>query len=250
MVRSMNAEQVSSWRRAVGRFAVVLTAIVALGACAMTSEVFLRDDGSGVTNIDVTYSPELVALMQEVAEIGDVTDGRVGAVKADGDINDDPIYNRLNARAGVTVYQVVSPRGPSVKVAFAFENASLVLPPGIINVTRVADGIRARLYLDVNRVRRMPEVFPILNHPAIRAVGPTENQQTTKDEYLAMMGVLLGPEGAQELADSMITVRFAVDGELVSQRGGRIEDDLAVFEVPVIDLLLLHEPIDLEVVFR
>ena len=240
MVRSMNAEQVSSWRRAVGRFAVVLTAIVALGACAMTSEVFLRDDGSGVTNIDVTYFPDLIAMTQDmVASLGD------------GDISAGPIYDRLNQRDGVTVYQVISPaREPTLRISFAFDDAPRVLPPGIINITRVADGIRARLYLDVARARRMPEVFPILNHPALRAVGPEENQQTTKDEYLAMMGVLLGPDGAQELADSMITVRFAVDGELVSQRGGRIEDGLAVFEVPVIDLLLLHEPIDLEVVFR
>ena len=29
-----------------------------------------------------------------------------------------------------------------------------------------------------------------------------------------------------------------------------MEDGLAVFEVPLLDLLLLHEPVDLEIVFR
>jgi len=31
---------------------------------------------------------------------------------------------------------------------------------------------------------------------------------------------------------------------------GRIEDGVAIFELNLLELLLLHEPVDLEVVFR
>ena len=229
------------WRlRAAGRLLVGLTALSALGACAVTSEVFLRQDGSGIASIDVDYSPELTAMAQDVA-----------GLSPDGDIESGPMYSRINERPGVTAYRVLSPREPRLEVAFGFENVRTALPPSIVTFDRVAEGNRARIYLDVNRARRLPSVFPILDHPALRAIGPLENTDTTEEEYLAMIGALIGEDGVQTLADSTIVVRISVMGEVVSQRGGRIEEDGAVvFEVPVLDLMLLHEPIDLEVVFR
>lgn len=234
----MNAKQRCFWRCVAGRSAVVLTAIVALGACAMTSEVFLRSDGSGTTSADVSYSRALMALAQEMV-----------GLEGDGDLGSDALHHRLSEVPGVTVYRAVSFREPRMEVVVRFEDAADLLP-GVISITRVEEGTRARLYLDADRAWRLAQVFPVLNHPGIRSIGPIENAQTTREEYLSMMGMFLGPDGAQSLADSMIVVRIEVDGDLISQRGGRMEAGAVVFEVPVLDALLLHEPIDLEVVFR
>lgn len=187
---------------------------------------------------DVSYSRALMALAQEMA-----------GLEGDGDIGSDALHHRLSEVPGVTVYRAVSFREPRLEVIVRFEDAAELLP-GVISFTRVEDGTRARLYLDTERAWRLVQVFPVLNHPGIRSIGPVENADSTREEYLSMMSMVLGPDGAQSLADSTIVVRIDVDGDLVSQRGGRMEAGAVVFEVPVLDALLLHEPIDLEVVFR
>ena len=48
----------------------------------------------------------------------------------------------------------------------------------------------------------------------------------------------------------VITIRLTAHGELVSHRGRRIKDGVAISQLNLLDLLLLHEPLDTEVVFR
>lgn len=241
-------------RRAAGRLAPVLAAVLsvmALGACAVTQELYVRGDRSGETTIAIGFSADLVARVQEMAALTG------SEVPEEGVINLEPIHNRLSVRPGVTVYRVEAPEGHRVEVAFAFEDAQAILPspdamaaPGVVTVEDVEDGTRVRFYFDLDNYGLLAEVFPMLDDPAIRAMGPEENTEITEDDYLSMMGFILGPAGPEEIADSLITIRVTVDGALVSQRGGRVEDGAVVFEVPLLDLLLLHEPIDLEVVFR
>ena len=237
------------FRRLAGRLAIVLTVLWTLGACAVTQQIYLRDDRSGETTIAVDFSADPVSRLQEMADI-------IGA-KADGIIDFEPIHNRLSEWPGVRVFRVESPSEHRVEVEFAFENAEAVLPSAatiaqadIITFEEVEDGTRVRLYLDVDNYRLLSEVFPLLDDPTIRAMGPEENAEITQEDYLSMMGFILGPAGPEAIAESLITIRVTVDGELVSQRGGRMEDGLAVFEVPLLDLLLLHEPVDLEIVIR
>lgn len=241
-------------RRATGRLALVLTAVsavLALGACAVTQEIYLRGDRSGETTITIGFSADLVARVQEMAELTG------SEVPEEGVINLAPIHNRLSVRPGVTVYRVEAPEEHRVEVAFAFEDAQAILPspdaltaPGVVTVEEVEDGTRVRFYFDLDNYGLLAEVFPMLDDPAIRAMGPEENTEITEDDYLSMMGFILGPAGPEEISDSLITIRVTVDGALVSQRGGRVEDGVVVFDIPLLDLLLLHEPIDLEVVFR
>ena len=245
----------AAWhRRAAGRLALVLTAVsavLALGACAVTQELYVRGDRSGETTIAIGFSADLVARVQEMAELTG------SEVPEEGVINLEPIHNRLSVRPGVTVYRVEAPEEHRVEVAFAFEDAQAILPgpdamaaPGVVTVEEVEDGTRVRFYFDLDNYGLLAEVFPMLDDPAMRAMGPEENTEITEDDYLSMMGFILGPAGPEEISDSLITIRVTVDGALVSQRGGRVEDGVVVFEVPLLDLLLLHEPIDLEVVFQ
>ena len=237
------------FRRLAGRLAIVLTVLWTLGACAVTQDIYLYGDRSGETTIAVDYSADPVSRLQEMADI-------IGA-KADGIIDFEPIHNRLSAWPGVRVFRVESPSEHRVEVEFAFENAEAVLPSAaaiaqadIITFEEVEDGTRVRLYLDVDNYRLLSQVHPILHRPAIRTLGPQGNTEITREDYLSMMGYILGPAGPEAIAESLITIRVTVDGELVSQRGGRMEDGAAVFEIPLLDALLLHEPVDLEIVFR
>ncbi len=234
-----------------GHLALVLTlaAIWALGACTVTQQLHLRGDGSGETTVAIDYSTEMVALVRDLAELPGAE------LRGDGIINLEPIHNRLMKRPGVTVYRVEAPERHRVEIEFAFRDAREVLPAaaanaiGLVTFEEVEDGaLRVRLYLDLANYGLFAEVFPLLEDPVIRSLGPQDNTQRTREDYLELMSFILGPTGPEALAAALVTVRVTADGELVSQRGGRVEGNAVVFEVPLLDLLLLPEPLDMDIV--
>lgn len=230
--------------------ALVLTAFWALGACTVTQQLHLHGDGSGETTIAIDYSAEMVALVQELAELPGAE------LRGDGIINLEPIHYRLMALPGVTVYRVEAPERHRVEIEFAFRDAREVLPGaavdaeiGLVTLEESKDGTRrVRLYLDLANYGLLSKVFPLLEDPVIRSMGPQENTQRTQEDYLEVMSFILGPTGPDALSASLVTVHVTADGELVSQRGGRVEGGRVVFEVPLLDLLLLPEPLDKDIV--
>ena len=238
-------------RRAGRTLALVLAAVWALGACAVTQELLVRADRSGETAIAIDLTPDVVARMQEMAALADIE------LPEKGFVNLESLHKTLSALQGVTVTQIDAPEDHQLELAFAFEDApaifsspSLLWEAGIVTFEEVEEGTRVRLYLDLDNYKQLSDIFPTLDDPVIRAMGPEENTEITSEDYLTMMGFVLGPSGPDAISESVITIQLTVDGELVSQRGGRIEDGVAIFELNLLELLLLHEPVDLEVVFR
>ena len=237
--------------RAATTLALVLAALWALGACAATQELFVRADRSGETTIDIDLTPEVVARIQEMAALANIE------LPEKGFVNLETLHDTLDALPGVTVTHLDAPEDHRLELAFAFADApaifrspSLLWEAGIVTFEEVEEGTRVRLYLDLDNYKQLSDIFPTLDDPVIRAMGPEENTEITAEDYLTMMGFVLGPSGPDAISESLITIRLTVDGEIVSQRGGRIEDGVAIFELNLLDLLLLHEPVDLEVVFR
>lgn len=211
----------------------------------------MRADRSGETAIAIDLTPDVVARIQEMAALADIE------LPEEGFVNLETLHDTLSALPGVTVTQIDAPDDHRLELAFAFEDAPAIFPSpsllweaGIVTFEEVEEGTRVRLYLDLDNYKQLSDIFPILEDPVIRAMGPEENTGITAEDYLTMMGFVLGPSGPDAISESVIIIRLTVDGEIVSQRGGRIEDGVAIFELDLLDLLLLHEPVDLEVVFR
>ena len=239
-------------RRAARTLALVLAALWALGACAVTQDLTVRADRSGETTIAIDLTPDVVARIQEMAALTNIE------LPEKGFVNLVKLHKTLDSLQGVTVTHLDAPEDHRLDLAFAFEDAPAMFPSpsllweaGIVTFEEVEEGTRLRLYLDMDSYKQVKAVFPeVLDNDFIRAMGPEENTEITAEDYLTMMGFLLTSEVADTIPESVITIRLSVDGELVSQRGGRIEDGVAIFELNLLDLLLLHEPVDLEVVFR
>lgn len=238
------------------RAAVALSALWALGACTASQQIHLRGNCSGETAIAIEFS-DSDALVQDLT-------GRTRRGTRALEIAGNRIRSQLAARPGVTAVRVQS-GADRVDVEFAFRDAQEVLPSaplrplilapearaeaGFITFEQVAEGTRVRAYLDLDGYRQFSGLFPLLDYPFVRPLGPEESAGLTPEDYLAIVAFVLGPDGPAALSDSAITIRVSVDGELVSQRGGRVDDDgAAVFEVPLLDVLLLHQPLELELV--
>ena len=238
-------------RRTACTLAPVLAALWALGACAVTQQLTLRTDRSGETEIAVDMAPDVIVRIQEMAALSGLE------LPEDGFLNLEVLHETLDALPGVTVTRVEAPEEHRLEVAFAFADAPAIFPSpsllweaGIVTFEEVVGGTHVRLYLDLDNYKQLRDIFPALEDQVIRAMGPEENTEITAEDYLTMMGFILGPSGPDAIAESVITIELTVEGVLVSQSGGRIKDGAAIFELNLLDLLLLHEPVDLQVVFR
>ena len=232
--------------------APVLACMWVLSACAGTQEIIVRSDRSGETMISIDLVPDVVERIEEMAALTGIE------LAEDGLINLDSLRKTLNTLPGVTVTRVENTEEHSFSITFTFADALTIFPSpnplweaGIVSLENLEEGTQMRIYLDLDNYEQLSEVFPALEDPVIRAIGPEENTQITADDYLTMMEFILGPSGPEAISESVVTIKVTVEeGELVSQSGGRIEDGVALFNLRLLDLLLLHEPIDLQISFR
>lgn len=237
--------------RTAAVLAFVLAVLWALSACAVSQQLSIRTDGSGETTIGIDIDPEIASYIRDLAKL-------TGAeLPETGLVNLEPIYDSLRARAGVTVIRVEAPNEHLVELEFTFEDvraifrsASLLGKTGVVTLEELEEGTSFKLYLDIDNYNQLSTLFPMLDDPVIRAMGPEENTEITAKDYLTMMGFVFGPDGPPAISDSLITIEITAAGELVSQHGGRVEDGVVIFEIALLDLLLLHKPVDLQVVFR
>ena len=244
--------RVHPWRTKTRAVTLVLAALFTVAACAVTQEITVRADRSGETMITIDLAPDLVARVQQLAAHFSDERPEDRAI-----INLDTLRHTLSALQGITVIRVESPEENRVEVEYSFRDApaavvspGLLREPGVVTFEEVEEGTRVRLYLDLENYNQLQQIFPALDDGILGFFGPGENIETTTEDYLTMLGFFLGPRVTDALSESVITIRLTVDGELISQRGGRIKDGVAIFELNLLDLLLLHEPLDLEVVFR
>jgi hypothetical protein len=72
-------------------------------------------------------------------------------------------------------------------------------------------------------------------------------ESLTKGEYLALVGSIYGKGVADEITAAKIHAFIDFPGPISSVRGGAYTGRRAVFEVPLLDLLVLESPLNYEI---
>ena len=100
------------------------------------------------------------------------------------------------------------------------------------------------IYIDIDNYSQLEDLVPILKDPAFSTFGPEENRDVTEEEYLEMVSYMLGEEGPGAIDESEIRIVIHTTRPIIRQSGGRIVNPRqVVFTVPLIDFLLLHDPL-------
>ncbi|AEC02318.1 hypothetical protein [Parasphaerochaeta coccoides] len=113
-----------------------------------------------------------------------------------------------------------------------------------------ATGNRTTLALDISldTYDELSRIIPFLTDPGFEVYGPLYNQDMSADEYLEMIGYILGEDGPKAITDSRISLRFTTPAPIVSSQGVRIiSSSVCEFSFPLIDFLLLHSPLTFSV---
>jgi hypothetical protein len=99
-----------------------------------------------------------------------------------------------------------------------------------------------------------PEIIGLISRDAADYLSTlmaplATGEKLTKTEYLALVSSIYDKAVADEIARSKLSAVFAVPGRVRSARGGAFTGREARFEVPLLDILVLEQPLDYEIVW-
>lgn len=106
-------------------------------------------------------------------------------------------------------------------------------------------------HLDINNYEELEKIVPFLADPNIEVFLAKYNIGYSEQDYLDMIVFSLGEEAPESLTQSYITIQGTVPGTITSISGAtRTGSSSFTFSFPLIDFLLLAEPIDFSVTWR
>ena len=117
-------------------------------------------------------------------------------------------------------------------------------PQSIARVTETASETTLRFHLDIDNYPQLTRMVPFLADPNFETFGPLYNEGMSEEEYLDMISYILGEEGPGSIEESVISLRITTPTIIRRHEGGIKESPNSIrFDIPLIDFLLLAEPI-------
>jgi hypothetical protein len=227
-------------------------AVLLIISCSVSQTVKVALDASGSAHVRVELHPVfheyLSVLREEAGELG---------LSGSGEIFDtERIKQSLSELPGVVVYTVSTPTPAELEVDLSFRHVGEVLEgeeTGVAEVVTFSQNGKEkslRFYLDAENYSRIKPLLPTGEDPILDALGPQPDDPLTEQEYLDIVEFALGPEGPAVIQESFLEIRFAPEGEITSYEGGELEGDEVVFRIPLLQFLLLEEPIEYNLSFQ
>ena len=227
-------------------FALLLLSLILFSSCTVKQEIFIQTNASGDAMIEVVVEDFFKAVIADYAVFfpdgeTDVTQDNLDAVSLE--LNNSPYTsNAVMRKIDDSTYlgsfdftdldgffRDLKKEDSSKTVVTYFEE----------------DGYHTiDLYIDIENYYQLTEMLPILAEPSFAIFGPEENIGVSKADYLDMISYVLGEEGPGSLSISTIDIIIETDRPIVTQRGGTLlNPNRILFSIPMIDFLLLAEPI-------
>ncbi len=233
-------------------FLFAILVILIFTACTIKQEVELEKDGSGRVDFHIEIERFFLDYLLDMAELT----GELELSEQSTIFDIDKIRTDLNQKPGVTVTRLASPAPEVVEGSFTFRNIeevfnneALLTQAEVMAFTREDNVKSLKLHLDRGNFKHIYSLFPILANPVVESFGPMKNEDTSEKEYLEMMDFALGEEGPEGIRNSSIDLVIKINGRLLSQLGGIINKEGVSFQIPLIRVLLLDQPLDYSITF-
>ena len=226
----------------------------------------MKFDGSAEAKIEVTIQKVFMDYLFALAEIAGNESLPAGVLF---DIQE--VEKAITDRPGLTVNNIENPKPEILKLDLSLENIEKVFATNSSeNETTSAStenttkkivkpiisliGTNQKtlnIYLDTSNYYQLTTLFPVLDNPLIASMGPQPNSSISESEYLEMMVFLLGEDGPKAIKESEVNLTIRIEGSIVSHSHGElISSNSLLLNIPLLDILVLNDPIDYEIVFE
>ena len=242
----------------------ILIVVVLLAGCSLRQEISLRVDGSGEVTVTVQLHETAARYLLDLAEaMGDslpADQRRVFQVET--------IESELRDQGGLEVISVVSPSPETLVVELLLSDIETLfaeagtggeagVEPVIVFRRAAGNGDTAGMDFSLNR-RNFPLLtrrLAIENSPMGMLLPTDEEGFFSEEDYLDLFdyafGDYVGDSSIEKiLRDSIIRVEIEVESSVVSQSGGSLQGKVVTYDIPLLRLLTLEEPIRFGLEFR
>ena len=215
--------------------------LIILTSCTVTEDLTINTDGSGKSYSDINVEQFFVDVLEDFSDFLPESDQTIMDSAVSGYAgslgNIESIENAEWEKTGENQYIL----------SFSYKSLDELLKDFNADSQTLLDitGNSISFHLDIESYAELKEIIPFLSDPNFEVYGPEYNQGMSEDDYLDMIYFLLGEDGPDAIRNGLISVTMNVPGTLTEVTGGEKLDDNSVrFSFPIIDFLLLNEPIE------
>ncbi|MBN2619202.1 MAG: hypothetical protein JXR64_12890 [Spirochaetales bacterium] len=220
-----------------------------LFSCSSSHKIHINNDDSAMINFDVTNKKSLIDTLNEW-----------GAIQNNDSIIDiDLLKNELEKNPNIKNVVISSPLNNVYKGNFFVKSINNLFMDGekeipkelqLFSLSKNDGNKTLTMRISLENYLYLKDTIPMLKEESIDMLGPDANQDITREEYLDMMSFSLGEEGPKDLISSNIKLEISVDGSILSTNGGIIENNKAIFNIPLLDIILLQKEIIYSITYK
>jgi hypothetical protein len=220
----------------------VLAFLVLVSGCTITENISFKQTGYHYSDFDFTVEDFFIAVLEDFSEFDPENEDIPLMDKAIGDFEKALQYSPTTRNVGLKKLDEHSYEG-----VFEFSNLQrLITDLGAGENQSLLDiGEHSMtFFLSMDNYDQLVPVIPFLADENFEAFGPVYNQGLSEADYLEMISFMLGEEGPPAIERSVITLRVNTPKEITSfSNGKKVAQRVYEFSFPLIDFLLLAEPI-------
>ena len=221
-------------------------AALALTGCTVTESLVMGTDGSS-SNTDISVEQFFVDVLADYSEFMPASDESImdAAVSSFSKQLDDTglVSQVVSTKDGVNEYTVNFNYDDLEELANALggQKQSIIRQ----------DGSSFSFYVDIDNYTELERIVPFLGDPNVAVYLANYNVGYSEQDYMDMITFAIGEEAPDALRDSLITFSIQVPGRITSLTGGvQTGEDSFTYSFPLIDFLLLAEPLSFSVTWQ
>ncbi len=213
-----------------------------LSSCVITENMSINS-----SHTDFTAFQFMEDLMEDISCWTDNGDGKSVMDKTVESIGNNIIYTGSSSDV-----RIEKKTEHNYTVDFSFEDLNQLIARMTLNpnqnlvVMKQHNGkMRMEINLNLENYDTLTQVIPVLSDPNLEVYGPKYNnppyENRTEEEYLFMIDFIFG-SGSQSIKSSAVNLTYTAPSVITATNGTAL-GNTASFSFPLIDFILLHEPI-------
>ena len=229
-------------------------------SCEARIDGSLAADGSASLNVNMSLYPRMASLIQRMSAIGEheeqilngpeIARSMVSAPGIASVVLRNTSSSALNGQVRISQISDFLSAGMNTEAGASGEVSRGQM--GFITFERRGAGGRVEININLSNGHIILALLsPQISDYLTALMAPiVTNERSTKTEYLDLVTTVYNRSITDEIARSTINVSIEFPGRVISATGGTFTGRRVVFNIPLIDLLVLETPLRYEVAWN